>query len=147
APIEGYETLNPYARIIVDEARRRGIHVVVTDGSSGFFRLSHGGRSIHCRESLTALTSGVAVSICDDKSVTRRLVAAAGVTVPERIEAGDAARTAEFLASHDRVVVKPARGEQGRGIAVGLQTIEEVEKAVGDAQKVCDRVLIEACFE
>ncbi len=146
-PIEGYDALNPYARIIVDEARRRGIHVDVTDGSAGFFRLSHGGRAIHCRESLTALTSGVAVSICDDKTVARRMVETAGVRVPDQIEAGDAARTTEFLKRHSRVVVKPARGEQGRGIAVGLSTMAEIDAAVAEARKVCDRVLIEACFE
>lgn len=146
-PIEGYDALNPYARIIVDEARRRGIQVEVTDGSAGFFRLSHGGRIIHCRESLTALTSGVAVSICDDKSVTRRMVQAAGVTVADQIVAGDPARTMEFLNRHGRVVVKPARGEQGRGIAVGLETVEEIDAAVAEARKVSEPVLIEACFE
>jgi len=147
APIEGYDELNPYARIIVDEARRRGIHVEVTDGRAGFFRLSHGGRSIHCRESLTSLTSGVAVSICDDKATTRRMVARAGINVPEQIEAGDAHEQAEFLKAHRRVVVKPARGEQGRGIAVGLTTEAELSAAIAEARKSCDRVLIESCFE
>ena len=57
---------------------RRGIDVEVTDAEGGFFRLTHGGRSVHCRESLSELTCGVAVSICDDKAVTRRVVARAG---------------------------------------------------------------------
>ncbi|WP_051328870.1 N-acetylglutaminylglutamine synthetase [Geminicoccus roseus] len=135
--------LNPYARIIVDEARRRGIDVSVTDAEGGFFRLSLGGRSIHCRESLTELTTGVAVSICDDKAVTRRIVEAAGVAVPEQIEAGDRAKISDFLSMHGSVVVKPARGEQGRGIAVGLETLEATEAAIEVARRHCDRVLIE----
>ncbi len=49
SPPHDYEALNPYARLIVDEARRRGIHTDITDGEGGFFRLSHGGRSVHCR--------------------------------------------------------------------------------------------------
>ncbi|HWL70144.1 MAG TPA: N-acetylglutaminylglutamine synthetase [Geminicoccus sp.] len=137
------EALNPYARIIVDEARRRGIDVSVTDAEGGFFRLSLGGRSIHCRESLSELTTGVAVSICDDKAVTRRIVQAAGVAVPEQIEAGEREELQRFLAEHGSVVVKPARGEQGRGIAVGLETIEEVEAAIAVAHRYCDRVLVE----
>ncbi|UCE30005.1 MAG: GNAT family N-acetyltransferase, partial [Burkholderiales bacterium] len=36
--------LNPYARIIVDEARRRGIGVEIIDAEGGLFRLEHGGR-------------------------------------------------------------------------------------------------------
>ncbi|MBX3582782.1 MAG: N-acetylglutaminylglutamine synthetase [Rhizobiaceae bacterium] len=145
-PIEGYEDLNPYASIIVDEARRRGIHVKITDGKAGFFLLSHGGRSIRCRESLTSLTSAVAASICDDKAVTRRVVAAAGVKVPEQMEIGGEIDVEDFLARHGRVVVKPARGEQGRGIAVGLTTVDEIEAAVTHARTFCDRVLLEACF-
>lgn len=71
----------------MDEALRRGVHVDITDAEGGFFRLSHGGRSIHCRESLSEMTSGVAMSICDDKAVTRRTVAKAGLSVPEQIAA------------------------------------------------------------
>ncbi|ABC22788.1 N-acetylglutaminylglutamine synthetase [Rhodospirillum rubrum] len=137
--------LNPYAEIIVTEARRRGIDVRVTDAEGGFFRLSFGGRSVHCRESLSELTSGVAVSICDDKAVTRRLVEAAGICVPEQIEAGDGAAVRAFLAHHGSVVVKPARGEQGRGIAVGLDTAEAVDAAIVTAGRFCERVLVERC--
>src|SRR3546814_8606870 len=62
------EDLNVYARILVDEARRRGIAVEVLDAEGGFFRLTHGGRSISCRESLSQLTDAVAMSRCDDRS-------------------------------------------------------------------------------
>ena len=141
------EKLNPYAQIIVNEARRRGIHVEVTDAEGGFFRLTFGGRSILCRESLSELTSGVAVAICDDKAVTRRVVAGAGVCVPEQIEAGDRTRTEEFLERHGAVVVKPARGEQGRGVAVGLTTMDEIGSAVEAARKLSDGVVIEQFIE
>lgn len=144
---QGAEGLNPYAKIIVDEARRRGIGVDVTDAEGGFFRLTHGGRSLVCRESLSELTSGVAMSICDDKAVTRRAVSRAGVTVPEQIEAGDRDRLDAFIRRHGSVVVKPARGEQGRGIAVGLETVDDAEAAIERAKAFCDRVLVEQRVE
>ena len=146
-PRDEEEGLNPYARIIVDEARRRGIQVQVTEAAGGFFRLTHGGRSIRCRESLSDLTSAVAMSICDDKSVTRRIVERAGVRVPRQIEAGDRDALAAFLADHKILVVKPARGEQGRGVAVGLTTMEAVEEAIAAAATVCERVIVEECVE
>jgi GNAT-family acetyltransferase (TIGR03103 family) len=140
--------LNPYAKIIVREARRRGIQVKVTDAEGGFFRLSYGGRSIHCRESLSELTTAVAMSICDDKAVTRRMVHAAGVRVPEQISAAAPPEEVEaFLNSHGKVVVKPARGEQGRGIAVGLSEMGEIKAAVLEARKISDAVLLEECIE
>lgn len=148
SPLEAYDALNPYARLLVDEARRRGVHVEITDAEGGFFRLSHGGRSVHCRESLSELTSGVAMSICDDKAVTRRVVERAGIMVPEQMTASeDEEALVVFLEKHGRVVVKPARGEQGRAVAVGLSTLDEVKAAIQAAREVCDRVLIEACFE
>lgn len=143
----GVEGLNPYAKIIVDEARRRGIGVEVTDAEGGFFRLTHGGRSLVCRESLSELTTGIAMSICDDKAVTRRAVAKAGVVAPDQIEAGDREALEAFLEKHGAVVVKPARGEQGRGITVGLDTMEDLEAAIEDAKAFCDRVVVEAMVE
>jgi len=141
------QALNPYARLLTEEARRRGIGVEVVDAEGGFFRLTSGGRSILCRESLSELASGVAVSICDDKAVTRRVVERAGVQVPEQIEFESRAQLAEFLERHTSVVVKPARGEQGRGVAVGIDELDAAMAAVERARAHCERVLIEACVQ
>ncbi len=137
--------LNPYARLIVDEARRRGIGVEVLDAEGGYFRLSSGGRSIACRESLSELTSAVAMSLCDDKAATRRAVARAGVRVPEAIEYDTREALESFIARHGTVAVKPARGEQGRGVSVGLDNIDDAMAALERARAHCDRVLIEQC--
>lgn len=139
--------LNPYARIIVEEARRRGIDVEVIDAAHGYFRLTYGGRSIKCRESLSEMTSAVAMSICDDKAVTRAIVEAAGVEVPDEIEAGDVEAAQPMFERHERIVLKPARGEQGRGISVGLSADDDVEGAFRRAREVCDRVLVEEFIE
>lgn len=140
--------LNPYAGIIVKEARRRGIYVEILDAEGGYFRLTHGGASIRCRESLSELTSAIAMSLCDDKSATRRVAENAGVVVPDQIT-GDSSDKAlsSFLKSHGAVVVKPARGEQGRGISVGLTTLAGVKKAIGEARSHCEAVLIEEMIE
>ena len=135
--------LNIYARIIVDEARRRGIAVEIEDAEAGLFRLSFGGRSVACRESLSEMTSAVALSRCDDKALTRRLLAKAGLRVPEQLRLTSPAEASSFLERHGRVVVKPARGEQGRGVFVDLTTEDEVTRAIGQARQVCDQVLIE----
>jgi len=145
------EGLNPYARIIVDEARRRGIGVEVLDAEGGFFRLTYGGRSIICRESLSELTNAVAMSRCDDKAVTRRLMLQAGVPAPAQMslpaDADNFEEAEAFLAKHGSVVVKPARGEQGRGVSVGVETPEELHNAFLSASAQGGRVLIEQCVD
>lgn len=135
--------LNPYARIIVDEARRRGIHTEILDAEGGLFRLTWGGRSVKCRESLSELTSAVALSICDDKRMTRRIVEAAGVRVPERVDPDDPKALEAALKRFGSLVVKPARGEQGQGVAVGLTTMGEVQAALHRARALCPDVLVE----
>ncbi|TDB80132.1 N-acetylglutaminylglutamine synthetase [Micromonospora sp. KC721] len=140
---QGYDELNPYAKIIADEAMRRGIRVEVTDAHWGELRLSNGGRTIHTRESLSELTSAVAMSRCDDKRVTRRILTEAGLSVPRgRTATGDPDDLA-FLADVGPVVVKPARGEQGNGITVGVRTPEALAAAVELARRFCPDVLIE----
>ncbi|MBQ1050233.1 N-acetylglutaminylglutamine synthetase [Micromonospora sp. C51] len=139
----GYDGLNPYARIVADEAMRRGIRVEVTDPEWGELRLTSGGRTILTRESLSELTSAVAMSRCDDKRVTRRILTEAGLSVPRgRTATGDAA-DAEFLAEVGQLVVKPARGEQGNGITVGVRTPEALTTAVELAARFCPEVLLE----
>lgn len=140
APEDG---LNPYASIIVKEARRRGIQVDVIDQPSNYFQLSFGGRSITCRESLTELTSAVAMSRCDDKSVTRRLLVGAGLSMPDQITTENNAHNQSFLEKYGRVVVKPARGEQGAGISVDIRTVDEMNQAIAAAQRVSHTVLLE----
>ncbi|HWH34462.1 MAG TPA: N-acetylglutaminylglutamine synthetase [Acidimicrobiales bacterium] len=140
---DDHRALNPYARIIADEARRRGIGVSVVDAEGGFLRLTHGGRQVVTRESLSQLTSGVAVSWCDDKRVTRRLVAAAGLTVPDGQLASGDDEDARFLAEVGELVVKPARGEQGAGVTVGVTDAEALRRAIDRARVLCDDVLLE----
>jgi GNAT-family acetyltransferase (TIGR03103 family) len=136
-------SMNPYARIIIDEARRRGIGVEVVDAAGGLFELRFGGRRIRCRESLCDLTTAVSLSICDDKAMTRRIVAASGVNVPDEVEADDLKAVRELLRKHGGVVVKPARGEQGRGVAVDLRNMREIKAAITRASAQSDRVLVE----
>ncbi|SCG66591.1 N-acetylglutaminylglutamine synthetase [Micromonospora coxensis] len=140
---EGYDELNPYAKIVADEAMRRGIRVEVTDAHWGELRLSNGGRTIHTRESLSELTSAVAMSRCDDKRVTRRILTEAGLSVPRGRTATGEPDDLAFLEDVGPVVVKPARGEQGNGITVGVRTPQALTAAVQLARRFCPDVLIE----
>ncbi|WP_432572098.1 N-acetylglutaminylglutamine synthetase [Kineococcus sp. SYSU DK005] len=143
--------LNPYARIVADEALRRGVRVEVTDAPSGEMRLTYAGRSLLTRESLSELTSAVAMSRCDDKRVTRRLLAATGVRVPRAVElapdpladTGGLAAAERLIAETGPVVVKPARGEQGKGITVGVADGQALRRAVAEASANCPDVLVE----
>lgn len=135
---------NPYARIIVEEAHKRGIDVQVDDADAGLFTLSHGGRRVRCRESLSDLTTAVSMTLCQDKSLTHRALKAAGLRLPAQQLAGETDNNLAFLEAHKHIVVKPLDGEQGQGVAVDLCTIEEVHAAIERAQAFDTRVLLES---
>jgi GNAT-family acetyltransferase (TIGR03103 family) len=145
----GLEELSPYARIIAEEALRRGIRVEVTDAESGELRLSVGGRTVVTLESLSEFTTAVAMSRCDDKRVTRRIMERAGVRVARGAGAGegDLVAATALLRECGAVVVKPARGEQGRGITVGATDDAGLERAVAMALQFCPDVLVEELVE
>ncbi len=135
--------MNPYARLIVDEARIRGIGVEVIDDEYGYFRLSWGGRSVICRESLSELTSAIAMSRCDDKTLTLRLLKSEGLKVPKQYKKSEFENSDEILNECEKVVVKPARGEQGKGISVDIRKPSDMIKAVKTAKKFCEDVIVE----
>jgi len=138
---------NPYARIIVEEAHRRGIEVQVDDAEAGLFTLAYGGRRIRCRESLSDLTSAVSMTLCQDKSLTHKALKAAGLKLPAQQRVGDEAADLAFLEEHQQIVVKPLDGEQGQGVAVNLRTPEEMRDAIERAKQFDTRVILESFHE
>lgn len=139
--------LNPYAQIIVEEAYRRGIDVQVDNADAGLFTLNHGGRRVRCRESLSDLTSAVSMTLCQDKQLTHRTLAGAGLRLPAQQLAGETDDNLAFLEEHGAVVVKPVDGEQGNGVAVNLSTSQELDQAIEQARRFDSRVLLESFHE
>jgi GNAT-family acetyltransferase (TIGR03103 family) len=139
----GYDRINRYTRIIVDEAVGRGIVVEIGDPALGELRLSYEGRSVTTFESLSELTSAVAFRRCDDKLLTRSVLETAGLAIPAGRKATFDGADAEFLREHGSIVVKPARGEQGWGVTVGVKTVDELQEARHVAQSCWRAVLLE----
>lgn len=138
---------NPYATIIINEALRRGIRVIPTDPERGFFTLSLGGRSINCWESLSEMTTSIAMVRCADKSLTRSLLHEEGLSVPAQQEADATHENEKFLEKYQRIVVKPAQGEQGNGVFVDLSTEEEMNNALKEAKRHSDKIILEQFVE
>lgn len=138
-----FSELNPYARLIIDEARRRGISVEVLDAKAAIFKLRYCGHEILCRESLTDLTGGVAMTWCQDKVLTLRRLSSIGLRVPQQQVAGDPESNVAFLREHRSIVVKPALGEQGRGISVDVRSEEHMAEAIKRAEEEGGHVVLE----
>ena len=135
--------MNIYARILIDEARRRGIDVDEIDSRFNIYALTFNGRTVRCRESLTEKTSAYAMTVSANKWLTIKFLREAGLSVPRQEIWHDERTAAAFLRRAGRLAVKPLNGEQGRGITVGVKTVEELNEAVGKALQFDDQVLLE----
>lgn len=142
-----YDQLNPYSMIIINEAKLRGIGIEVLDGENNYFKLTHGGRSIICRESLSELTSAVAMSRCADKSVTHRLLAPLEIAMPAQHIVKDSDDDYKFLQKYKQIAVKPADGEQGLGISLMVKSNSELELAIKKAKQFSSKVVLEEFVE
>lgn len=139
----GYAEANVYTTIIVDEALRRGIDVEILDPATGELRMRLGDHVVEMVQSLPDLTSAVAFRRCDDKSVSRRVLGAAGLPLPDGALATGGPEDLAFLERHGDVVVKPARGEGGQGITVGVRDPDQLATAVDHARRSCPTVVLE----
>ena len=119
----------PSTQAILDEAISRDIPWQRLNSGS-LVQLGHGVLQQRIRATMTSLTGSLAVDIASDKELTNRLLAAAGLPVP----ASEVVRTADDAVRMGRrigypVVLKPLDGNHGRGVAIDLNSEEEVRAA------------------
>ncbi len=135
--------LGPSTACIVDAATERGIPSIrLTDGN--LVQLGYGARSRRIWTAETDRTSAIAEGIAGNKELTKRLLAACGVPIPEGREvdgAADAWDAAEDIGLP--VVVKPTDANHGRGVFTDLNTRAEVERAYAAAEKEGSGVMVE----
>jgi GNAT-family acetyltransferase (TIGR03103 family) len=143
AGVPQWPKLNPYARIIVDEALSRGIEVVMDDEENGLFTLNLGGRQIRCHESLTDITSAVSMTLCQNKLLTHTILAKAGLSTPDYTLYRDLSQAHAFLDQHRSVVVKPIDGEQGLGISVDIRDADDLQAAIEHARTFAGEIILE----
>ena len=137
------ERLGPSTGAIVQAAMARGIPFRrLTSGSLVQFGWGSKQRRIQAAE--TDRSSAIAESIAQDKELTKRLLHAGGVSVPigrPVSDAEDAWAAAREIGGP--VVVKPQDGNQGKGVAVNLETREQVIAAFAVAAEFGSAVLVE----
>jgi cyanophycin synthetase len=140
----GHEVrLGPSTGAIVRAARCRNIPARrLNEGS--FVVLGQGARQRRAWTAETDGASAVAQEVAQDKQLTRTLLRAVGVAVPDGrpvADAEDAWNAAEEVGLP--VVAKPQYGNQGRGVATNLGTREQVERAYAAAREQSSYVLVE----
>jgi cyanophycin synthetase len=123
----------PSTQALIDEAVSRDIPYIRLDRYS-LVQLGQGMHQQRIRATMTSATSGIAVDIASDKSLTNRLLDSAGLPVPRSevvTTADDAAAAAGRIGFP--CVVKPLDGNHGRGVGLDLRSDDAVRAAFGVA--------------
>lgn len=135
--------LGPSTAAIVAAATARGIpHLRLNDGN--LVQLGHGASQRRIWTAETELTSAIAEGIAGDKDLTKTLLRACGVPVPEgqvvasEEEAWEAAQDIGLP-----VVVKPSDANHGRGVTLDLSTQADVAAAYRLADAEGSEVMVE----
>lgn len=138
--------LGPSTGAIVASAVKRDIpYRRLTQGSLVQFGWGSKQRRIQAAE--TDCSSAIAEAIAQDKELTKCLLDAAGVPVPQGrsvASADEACRVAEEIGGP--VVLKPRDGSQGKGVAVNIQGQEQVRAAYDIASEYGSEVIVEQYF-
>jgi len=135
--------LGPSTGCIVDAAVARNIPFSrMTEGS--MVRFGWGSKQRRIQAAEMDITSAISESIAQDKELTKKLLAAAGVPVPQGravTDPEDAWKAACEIGLP--VVVKPRDGNQGKGVTVNITTKEHLQKAYATATEFRDDILVE----
>ncbi|MBK1713672.1 cyanophycin synthetase [Rubrivivax gelatinosus] len=130
------------AHIVAAATERRIPHLRLNDGN--LVQLGQGNRQHRIWTAETDRTSAIAEGVARDKDLTKRLIAAVGVPVPDGRIVGSAAEA--WDAAEDvglPVAVKPSDGNHGRGVTLDLSTREQIEAAYTLAAEEGSEVIVE----
>ena len=140
--------LGPSTAAIVKAAQARNIPVLRLTPMGSLVQLGYGVYQKRILASETSITSSIAVEMCQEKPLTNRMLRSVGVPVPEGRTVGSAAEAWE--AAQDiglPVVVKPADGNQGKGVSVNLTSEADIREAYDIARQFRTEVLVERYIE
>ena len=138
--------LGPSTGSIVQSAVERNIpYRRLTEGS--LVQFGWGSKQKRIQAAETSQTSAIAEAIAQDKELTKDLLHAAGVAVPMGKvvdNAEDAVQVAHDLGKlGNTVVIKPRDGNQGKGVAVNIQSESQVREAFEVAQHYGSKIIVE----
>lgn len=136
------EKPGPSTQAIIDAATSRGIPVTLS-GYNSLIRLGTGKYRQYVQATVTEKTSCIGVDIACDKTLTKKILAAALIPTPKGQIARDEEQAVVIAAEMGvPAVIKPCEGNQGKGVSLNLTSEAQVRAAYKVAENY-GKVLVE----
>ena len=136
-------TPGPSTASILREAASREIPVIKLEDNATW-QLGYGCNQKKISATITSSTSYSAVETVCNKEICRDLLKSMSVPIADgaAIESSDVLnQTIDSLGFP--ITIKPANGNQGRGVTTNITTFEQAEEAFRFASTICKRVIVE----
>lgn len=136
-------TPGPSTSSILREAASRDIPAIKLEDNSTW-QLGYGNNQKRISATITSSTSHSAVEIVCNKEICRNLLKSMSVPIAEGAAIGSLDQLKDTIDSlRYPLVIKPANGNQGRGVTTDITTFEQAENAFKLASTLCERVIVE----
>ena len=150
--LDGHEDLEMSTQILIRDALKRGVDVTILDRESNFLELRKNGRTELVKQATkTSKDSYISFLIMENKSVTKRLLAAGDLSVPEGATFGDRGEALRYCqsASSTKIVIKPATTNFGIGITIvdPQSGSSSLKSAIAHAFSFAETILVEEFVE
>ena len=136
-----------YTTTITNEARKRGIEIVVIDPATPIFILEHKGRQVRCYNALTDRIGAVTFHMTQNKRLANVFLKSNGFPVPAQEPFTDIGAAVKFLKRYRSIVVKPCTQWGGRGVSVAVRTPVELGRAIRFARRFENEIILEQCVK
>jgi cyanophycin synthetase len=136
--------LGPSTAALIAEAKKRNIPVCRI-GSNNLIRLGYGNKSRLMQATLSDSASCIAMDICSDKHLTKKILSQFSIPVPH----GYIVKSENSAVSTARrvglpVAIKPLEANQGKGVSINLRNERDIRAAYNYALKYSNNVIVES---
>jgi cyanophycin synthetase len=136
------DKLGPSSQAIVDEANRRNIPVTPIHGS--LIKLGQGKHQKTIWATMSSATSAIGMDIAANKDLTKQILDAHFIRVPEGIMVHSLEALNEAVKQLGfPLVIKPLNSNHGKGISTNINALEKAISGFKLAQKTCREVIVE----
>ncbi len=139
--------ISPYSKLIIDEAKKKGIKIFPVGSGGKLFLLRRKGKHTFIYQSLTELISDPSYKIAANKFLTDRFLKKNGFPVPNFSLIKTEEQAWKFLQKNKKVVIKPLSANQGKGITIAIKYREELLPAMEKALAATNHNKLESAYK
>ncbi|MFA9398869.1 MAG: cyanophycin synthetase [Clostridiaceae bacterium] len=141
------ELIGPSTKAILDEAKKRDIPVTEIE-NSGIYMLGYGRNGRLVESTIFENTSALSVDISCDKLLTKNILRSQYINTPEGyLVTSKIDLIKRFNELGSKIVLKPRFGNQGKGVLIGINKIEELIEGYKKILKEYKDIIIEKQFK